>query len=170
MTEGGLEHVKCWQRNSSIKRRGLSERQRRTTHSDRSASRDSGHERTGARATWIPMNVRTVVIGWFGLVVLYTAVTRSDKIAGLLGTTTTVTRRLSDPTVPLIPDHRAGSSTSAPSVSSSGSGTGSYAQNGVVPPSSIFTPGVVSSVPSSGTGSFGGTNTTAPSTIFLGSQ
>ena len=33
---------------------------------------------------------------------LYTAVTRSDKVAGLLGLTTDITRRLSDPDVPLI--------------------------------------------------------------------
>lgn len=48
------------------------------------------------------MNPRRVFVGWFGLIVLYTTVTRSDKVAGLLGLTTEATRRLSDPNVPLI--------------------------------------------------------------------
>ena len=50
------------------------------------------------------MNGRRVITGWFALIVAYTALTQSDKIAGLLGTTTAATRRLSDPSVPLIPD------------------------------------------------------------------
>ena len=48
------------------------------------------------------MNPRRVFVGWFGLIVLYTAVTQSEKIAGLLGLTTDITKRLSDPEVPLI--------------------------------------------------------------------
>ena len=48
------------------------------------------------------MNGRRVFVTWFGLIVLYTAVTRSEKVAGLLGVTTELTRRLSDPNVPLI--------------------------------------------------------------------
>jgi hypothetical protein len=48
------------------------------------------------------VNPRRVFVGWFGLIVLYTALTQSEKIAGLLGVTTEVTKRLSDPNVPLL--------------------------------------------------------------------
>jgi len=60
------------------------------------------------------VNGRRVVVGWFGLVVLYTALTQSEKIAGLLGTTTAATRRLSDPKVALIKNRAGGTSTASP--------------------------------------------------------
>ena len=53
------------------------------------------------------MRAGRVVTYWFGLVVLYTVVTRADAASGVLGYTTAVTRRLSSPDLALIPRNTA---------------------------------------------------------------
>lgn len=77
------------------------------------------------------MNPRRVFVTWFGLIVLYTAVSSSEKVAGLLGLTTAATRRLSDPSVPLVPDlSGATSSTSTGGGTFNNSSSAIYGQNG----------------------------------------
>jgi hypothetical protein len=62
-----------------------------------------------------------VFVGWFSLIVLYTAVTSSEKVAGLLGLTTKGLKRISDPSVPLIPD--------VAGIEDSGSSSATYRDN-----------------------------------------
>lgn len=66
------------------------------------------------------MNPRRVFVLWFGLIVLYTATTRSDKVAGLLGLSSAALRRISDPTVPLVPDLAGGTTSSTYSPAAAG--------------------------------------------------
>lgn len=49
------------------------------------------------------MRAGRIVAGWFGLIVLYTVVTRADSAVGVLGYINGFTRRLSDPSMALIP-------------------------------------------------------------------
>lgn len=85
------------------------------------------------------MNPRRAFVGWFTLVALYTVVTRSDRVAGLLGLTSAGLRRISDPSVPLIPDV-AGSSSSKATTPTWGSTTDIYGTNGGSYVGSTFVP------------------------------
>lgn len=87
------------------------------------------------------MNPRRVFVGWFGLVALYTVVTRSDKVAGLLGLTTSGLRRISDPAVPLIPDVAgAGDSTTPAAAGFNNTSSAIYGSSGGSYVGSTFVP------------------------------
>lgn len=62
-----------------------------------------------------------VFTGWLALVVLYTVVTESDRVAGALGIVSHALTALSDPNRPLIRDHAGGGSSSSSSTSSTSS-------------------------------------------------
>lgn len=52
------------------------------------------------------MNPRALLVGWLGLIGLYTLVTHSDQVSTALGGAGVVLNRLGDPAYPLIPDSR----------------------------------------------------------------
>lgn len=67
------------------------------------------------------MNGRQVFATWFGLVVLYTVITRAGQVGGALGGLTTALDKLSDPSVPLIPDRRTSSGATPATTAVAGS-------------------------------------------------
>lgn len=66
------------------------------------------------------MKLRSVIGGWFALIVLYTVVTKADATTGILGTASTALKRIGDPNVPLIPGTRLGVPAPLPSNAPSG--------------------------------------------------